>query len=93
MMISTYFANFANIGTIISKNLPFSKGSSFKIHHSSCVQSFMLEEILSEDVNDCIDKLKPYTAPGLDQISPKFVKLSKCVLAPLLARLFNRCIE
>ena len=31
--------------------------------------------------------------PGLDQISPKFVKLSKCVLAPLLARLFNRCIE
>ena len=44
-------------------------------------------------MNDCIDKLKPYTAPGLDQISPKFVKLSKCVLAPLLARLFNRCIE
>ena len=53
----------------------------------------MLEEILSEDVKDCIDKLKPYTAPGLDQISPKFVKLSKCVLAPLLARLCNRCIE
>ena len=84
---------FANIGTIMSKNLPFSKGASFKIHHSSCVQSFMLEKILSEDVNDCIDKLKSYTAPGLDQISPKFVKLSKCVLAPLLARLFNRCIE
>ena len=53
----------------------------------------MLEEILLKDVNDCIDKLKPYTAPGLDQISPKFVKLSKCVLAPLLARLFNRCIQ
>ena len=52
----------------------------------------MLEEI-SEDVSDCVDKLKPHTAPGLDQISPKFVKLSKCVLAPLLARLFNRCIE
>ena len=52
------------------KNLPFCKGSSFKIHHSSCVQSFMLEEILSEDVNDCIDKLKPYAASGLDQISP-----------------------
>ena len=53
----------------------------------------MIEEILSEDVSDCIDKLKSYTAPGLDQISPKFVKLSMCVLAPLLARLFNRCIE
>ena len=53
----------------------------------------MLEEILLEDVNNCADKLKPYTAPGLDQISPKFAKLSKCVLAPFLARLFNRCIE
>ena len=52
-----------------------------------------LKKILSEDASDCIDKLKPYTAPGLDQISPKFVKLSKCVLAPLLPRLFNRCIE
>ena len=53
----------------------------------------MLEEILSEDVSDCINKLKPYTAPGLDQISPKFVKLSKFVLAPLLARSFSKCIE
>ena len=28
---------FANIGTIMSQNLPFSKSFSFKIHHSSCV--------------------------------------------------------
>ena len=84
---------FANSGTIMSPNLPFSQSSSFKIHHSSCVQSFMIEEIFSEDVSDCIDKLKPYTALGLDHISPNFVKLSKCVIASLLAKLFNRCIE
>ena len=84
---------FANIRTIMPQNLPFSQSFSIKIHHSFCVQCFVIEEILSEDVSDCVDKLKPCTAPGLDQISPKFVKLSKCVLTPLLARLFNRCIE
>ena len=49
---------FANIGSLMSPNLPFSKSSS-KIHHSLCVQSVMLEEILSEDVSDCTDKLNP----------------------------------
>ena len=28
-----------------------------------------------------------------DEIPPKFVKLSKCILAPLLTKLFNKCFK
>ena len=62
---------FANIGTIMSPILPFSQSSTFKIHPSSCVQSFMIEKILSEDVSDCIDQGRAsfsYEEPDLEKL-------------------------
>ena len=57
------------------------------------MQSFALQEICEEDVISSTDNVKSDTAPGSDDIPPKFIKLSKCILAPLLTKLFNKCIK
>ena len=66
---------FTNIGRNMSNNLPFSKFS-FKVYNKSCLQSFVLQEITMEDVSNAIDSIKSHSAPGKDEISPKFVKLA-----------------
>ena len=53
----------------------------------------MLPEITPEEVSNCIFDIKLYCALGMDGISPKFVKLARCILSPYLAKLFNKCIE
>ena len=88
-----YFANIGT-GTNLANNIPQTNNNSFKIFTSSCVQSFALQEICKEDVVSCIDTdVKCDSAPGSDEIPPKFVKLSKCILAPLVTKLFNKCVK
>ena len=41
----------------------------------------MLNEITPEEVSKCIFNIKPYSAPGMDEIFPKFVKLARCILS------------
>ena len=84
---------FANIGTNLANNIPQTNNNSFKIFTNSCVQSFALQEICEEDVISCINNVKSDAAPGSDEIPSKFIKLSKCILAPLLSKLFNKCIK
>ena len=57
------------------------------------MHSFMLHEITPEEVSNCISNIIPYSAPGMDGIPPKFVKLARYILSPYLAKLFNKCIE
>ena len=38
-------------------------------------------------------RIRQCSAPGSDEIPPKFVKLSKCILAPLLTKLFHKCFK
>ena len=64
---------FANIGTKMSQKFPCYDAFSSKIHSKSCMQSFMLHEITLEEVSNCISNTKPYSAPGMDGIPPKFV--------------------
>ena len=68
------FKFFTNIGRNMSNNLLFSKFS-FKIYNKSCLQSFVLQEIITEDVSNVINNIKSQSAPGKDEILPKFVKL------------------
>ena len=42
---------------------------------------------------DVIDSIKSHSASGINDISPKFVKLAECILSPYLANLFNKCID
>ena len=53
----------------------------------------MLQEITTEGVSNVIDSIKSHSAPSKDDISPKFVKLAKCILSPYLANLINKCIN
>ena len=86
-------AYFANVGASMSKKLPFSTSSPFKIHHKSCVQLFLCQKITVEEINFCIDNLKSNSSPGIDELRPKFIKLAKCILSPHLVILFNKCIK
>ena len=86
---------FANIGANMSKKLPFSNSSSFKIHSKSCMKSFLLEKITLEEINFYSDNLKSNSSPGIDDLPPKFIKLAKCILFSHLVILFNtgKCIK
>ena len=77
----------------MSQKLPCSDAFSLKIHSQSCMHSFMLHEITPEEVSNCISNIIPYSAPGMDGIPPKCVKLARYILSPYLAKLFNKCIE
>ena len=54
---------------------------------------FYASQNYSREVSNCIFNIKPYFAPGMDRITPNFVKLARCILSPYLAKLFNKCIE
>ena len=60
---------------------------------NSCIQSFVLSEICEEEVDSCIDNIKSGSAQGSDETPPKFVKLSRCIISPLLTKLFNKCLK
>ena len=72
------FDFFTNIGRNMSNNLPCSKFS-FKIYNKSYLQSFVLQDITTEDVGNVIYSIKSHSAPSKDDISPKLVKLAKCL--------------
>ena len=92
VFLDTLCEYFANIGANMAKNVP-QNSNSFKVFTNSCIQSFVLPEICEEEVNSCIDNIKSGSAQGSDEIPPKFVKLSKCIISPLLTKLFNKCIK
>ena len=58
-----------------------------KIYSQRCLQSCVLYEITEDEVSGSIDCIKVHSSQGFDQIPAKFLKLSKCVLAPILAKL------
>ena len=86
---------FANIGANMSKSLLNTDklDSKLVIHSKSCVQSFVFHEITEEEVTRYISTMKTHTSPGLDGISSKLLKWLKLFIAPILANLFNKCIN
>ena len=65
----------------------------FMIKAAYEVQSFAFQEIDEEEVNFYINNIKVNSAPGLDGIPPRFVKLAKTVPTPLVTKIFNKCIQ
>jgi len=82
--------NFASVWAKMNKDLN-TNDSKFTIYSKRCSQSFVLHKITVE-VNYCINDLKFLSAPGLDGVTPKFIKISKDILAPFLTHFFNKCI-
>ena len=57
------------------------------------MQSCVLHEITEDEVSGSIECIKVHSSQRFDQIPAKFLKLAKCVLTPILAKLFNKCIK
>ena len=83
---------FAKLGSNLSKNNP-SNIFKLKIFSKSIMQSFTLHEFTESKVSLAINHVKCNTAPGMDGISPKFVKMARVALAPILTKLYNKCLQ
>ena len=83
---------FAKVGSNLSKNNP-SNISELKIFSKSIMQSFRLHEFTESAVSLAINDVKCNTAPGMNGISPKFVKMAIVALAPILTKLYNKCLQ
>ena len=57
------------------------------------MNSFVFHEITEHDVSACNNNIKINSAHDADEIPSKFVKMSNCILSPVLAKLFYKCIK
>ena len=55
--------------------------------------SFKLPYITTEQVASYISALDPSKATGLDGLGPKIIKMSSCILSPIIAALINKSIN
>ena len=53
----------------------------------------MLLDIVKSEVARSIDNIKTNSAAGPEGITPKFIKMAKVVLVPVLTKLYNKCLE
>ena len=83
---------FADVGSNFSKSIK-SDISLLKIFSKSIMQSFMLHEFTGREVSLAISDVKSNSAPGIDGISPKFMKIARVALAPILIKLHNKCSQ
>ena len=84
---------FADIGAHMNKEISKPTHSTIKIYSQRCLQSCVLYEITEDEVSGSIDCIKVHSSQGFDQIPAKFLKLAKCVLTPIFAKLLNKCIK
>ena len=84
---------FATIGLNLSEKLTKNQLSNFKIYTAASLQSLMLLDFVENEVACAIDNIKTNSAPGPDYIPPKFIKMAKVVLAPVLTKLYNKCLK
>ena len=83
---------FATIRASLSANIAPRNNSSFKIHSKCCLHSFVFHEITEHNASAWINNIKINSAHGIDEIPSKFAKMSNCILSPVLAKLFNKCL-
>ena len=57
------------------------------------MQSFTLHEITESEVSLATSDVKSNSAPGINGISPKFVKMARVVLTPILTKLYIKCLQ
>ena len=57
------------------------------------LSSFVIDDIDDVEVMNSIDSLKTKASPGLHGISAKSFKVSNTAVSPVLAKLFNKCLQ
>ena len=79
---------FADVESLVGKNLPNQQNSDLKIYSKRCCQSFAFHKVTEDEVNERIKNIKNYSASGLNGITPKYKKLLKVVFASFLTKIF-----
>ena len=57
------------------------------------LSSFVIDDIDDMEVINSIHSSKTKASPGLHGISGKYFKISNRVVSPMLAKLFNKCLQ
>ena len=81
---------FANIGSTLAKKVNKARDSNLKITSKSCLYSFVIHDVTENEVSIAIENSKSNSVPGIDAIPPKFVKMTKILLTPLLTKSYNK---
>ena len=84
---------FTTIGLNLFKKFIINQLSNFKIHTAASSQSLILLDIVENEVACTVDNIETNSAPGSDGIPAKFIKKTKVVLAPVLTKLYNKCLK
>ena len=53
----------------------------------------MLHEFTEREVSLAISDVKSNSAPGIDGISLKFMKMARVALAPIFTKLYYKCLQ
>ena len=83
---------FANIGSTLAKKVNKAHDSNLKITSKSCLHSFVMQDVTENEVSIAIENLNSNSAPRIDAILSKFVKMAKMLLTILLTKLYNKCL-
>lgn len=92
-LINNHFAEVGKqLAEILMKSQPEIVNSSmYKV--TSPANSFVLLNTDAYEINNIITNLPNSSAPGWDNITTKFIKLSKHVLIPIICHICNLCFE
>ena len=82
---------FCEIGSRLAEKIPAPNG--MPEHTATLCSSFYLYEMSEEEVVLLIGNLSDGKAINENDILTKIIKLAKFVLAPILTRVFNKCVN
>ena len=84
---------FTNIGNEMAAKIPPSNVIYTDTLQQNILSSFVIDDIDDVEVMNSIHSLKTKASPGLHGISAKYFKISNMVVSPVLAKLFNKCLQ
>ena len=89
-IIANKFNNyFVNVGPMLAQSIDDSGLDSIKLPSLNLPHSFSLTPVSPVEIKLIIDKMKPKTSKGIDEISPKLVKTSELIIAEILSFIAN----
>jgi len=92
--ISIEFNNyFANVGLRLASKISTPPSQNMHQKFRSSSRSFFINPVVEEEIIEKINKLNANKSIKTNEIPIKFLKIAKAVIAPILTKLINCCIE
>lgn len=84
---------FINVGPTLAASMPNSHLNSVTLPPVNLPNSFVLTPTSPFEITSIIDKLKPKTSKGIDEISPKLLKSNNVLIAEPLSFIANLSLQ